>query len=153
MYGRVCGQVVIACPSWIAPPHQKEWRSQERITTYAILSFITRHSSMRARGDDIVNARGVKANLVIIGGDGDDCLFGGKGDDVLDGGRGKDWLVGGGGRDILRNGERKDPFKGCFDDLDRDDDDLCVVASCGDRTSASNGETLKKWLKEFIGIS
>jgi Ca2+-binding RTX toxin-like protein len=57
-------------------------------------------------GDDVINASGLPAGILITenGGDGADVLLGGNGNDTLNGGAGDDVLIGGGGFDILDGG-------------------------------------------------
>jgi Ca2+-binding RTX toxin-like protein len=57
-------------------------------------------------GDDIINASGLPAGILLTenGGDGADVLLGGAGNDTLSGGAGDDILIGGGGQDILDGG-------------------------------------------------
>ncbi|MFL5091984.1 MAG: calcium-binding protein, partial [Xanthobacteraceae bacterium] len=57
-------------------------------------------------GDDIVEASGLAANLLLTanGGDGNDILIGSAGNDVLRGDAGDDVLIGGGGIDVLDGG-------------------------------------------------
>ena len=57
-------------------------------------------------GDDVVEASGLAANLLLTanGGNGDDDLVGSPGNDILTGGPGDDVLIGGGGQDILDGG-------------------------------------------------
>lgn len=72
-----------------------------------------------ANGAVIEDARGGKANDLLIGNEydnsinglnGDDTLLGGAGSDRLSGGNGKDWIDGGTGDDFLRGGAGKDTF-------------------------------------------
>ena len=57
-------------------------------------------------GDDVINASGLAAGMLLTanGGDGNDVLIGGPGNDTLSGGAGDDILIGGGGQDILDGG-------------------------------------------------
>ena len=57
-------------------------------------------------GDDVIDAAGLPANILLTanGGDGNDVLIGGNGKDTLTGGAGDDILNGGGGVDILDGG-------------------------------------------------
>jgi Ca2+-binding RTX toxin-like protein len=57
-------------------------------------------------GDDVINASGLPAGILLTenGGDGADVLIGGAGNDTLLGGAGDDVLIGGGGQDILDGG-------------------------------------------------
>jgi Ca2+-binding RTX toxin-like protein len=57
-------------------------------------------------GDDVINASGLAAGILLTanGGDGDDVLIGGAGNDTLTGGAGDDVLIGGPGQDILDGG-------------------------------------------------
>ncbi|MFL5064147.1 MAG: calcium-binding protein, partial [Xanthobacteraceae bacterium] len=57
-------------------------------------------------GDDVVEASGLAANLLLTanGGDGNDILIGSAGNDVLRGDAGDDVLIGGGGIDVLDGG-------------------------------------------------
>jgi Ca2+-binding RTX toxin-like protein len=57
-------------------------------------------------GDDVIDAAGLPANILLTanGGDGNDVLIGGNGNDTLTGGAGDDILNGGGGVDILDGG-------------------------------------------------
>jgi Ca2+-binding RTX toxin-like protein len=57
-------------------------------------------------GDDIINAAGLGAGMLLTanGGDGNDILVGGTGNDTLSGGAGDDTLIGGGGVDTLDGG-------------------------------------------------
>ena len=57
-------------------------------------------------GDDVINASGLPAGILVTenGGDGADILIGGAGNDTLLGGAGDDVLIGGGGQDILDGG-------------------------------------------------
>jgi Ca2+-binding RTX toxin-like protein len=57
-------------------------------------------------GDDVINASGLAAGILLTenGGDGDDILLGGAGNDTLNGGAGDDVLIGGGGQDVLDGG-------------------------------------------------
>ena len=59
----------------------------------------------------IVNHR-VRADAMLLGGNGNDRLFGGGGLNLLDGGSGRDWLLGGRRDDILIGGEGKDKLFG-----------------------------------------
>ena len=62
-------------------------------------------------GDDVVNAVGVDANVILLGvdgGQGRDFLIGGAGNDTLIGGAGDDVLVGGEGKDLLDGGPGED---------------------------------------------
>jgi Ca2+-binding RTX toxin-like protein len=52
-------------------------------------------------GGDTLDARGSKANNVLVGGSGNDILYGGKGRDLLIGGAGSDSLYAGTGQDVL----------------------------------------------------
>jgi Ca2+-binding RTX toxin-like protein len=57
-------------------------------------------------GNDIINASGLAASILLTenGGDGDDVLIGGAGNDTLAGGAGDDVLIGGPGQDNLDGG-------------------------------------------------
>ncbi|MCC7281910.1 MAG: hypothetical protein IT556_05970, partial [Acetobacteraceae bacterium] len=57
-------------------------------------------------GDDVIEASGLDAGLLLVanGGDGDDVLIGGAGDDILNGDAGDDVLIGGAGLDLLNGG-------------------------------------------------
>ena len=57
-------------------------------------------------GDDVINASGLAAGILLTenGGDGDDILIGSPGNDTLSGGAGDDMLIGSGGQDILDGG-------------------------------------------------
>src|SRR5262249_34508583 len=55
-------------------------------------------------GSDILDARGSKANNVLLGGAGDDTLYAGRGRDLLIGGLGADVLNGNVGGDLLIGG-------------------------------------------------
>jgi Ca2+-binding RTX toxin-like protein len=57
-------------------------------------------------GDDIINASGLPAGILLTadGGEGDDILLGGNGNDTLLGGAGDDVLIGGPGQDVLDGG-------------------------------------------------
>jgi Ca2+-binding RTX toxin-like protein len=61
-------------------------------------------------GDDVVEASGLAANLLLTanGGNGDDVLIGGNGNDTLSGGDGDDVLIGGPGQDILNGAPGND---------------------------------------------
>lgn len=60
-------------------------------------------------GDDFINASAVlKANVTLLGGEGNDFLHGGSGSDILIGGPGNDVLIGGRGNDYLNGGSGSD---------------------------------------------
>ena len=62
-------------------------------------------------GDDVVDASGLVAGVILFtadGGEGDDVLIGSDGDDVLLGGPGDDVLLGGLGTDVLDGGDGDD---------------------------------------------
>src|SRR6185436_16039036 len=64
-------------------------------------------------GNDVVNGSAVSgANLVLIGGSGNDLLTGGGGNDQIDGGAGNDFLRGGAGDDLLLGGDGDDSLTG-----------------------------------------
>ena len=62
--------------------------------------------------DKIIVNRRVRADTMLLGGNGNDRLFGGGGLNLLDGGAGRDWLLGGKQGDILIGGEGKDKLFG-----------------------------------------
>jgi hypothetical protein len=64
-------------------------------------------------GNDVVNGAAViAADLLILGGSGDDQLTGGSGDDWIEGGPGNDFLRGGPGDDVLIGGDGNDKLAG-----------------------------------------
>lgn len=64
-------------------------------------------------GNDTVEVgKGVKINLTISGGNGDDNIQGGDGDDILEGNAGNDTIKGGAGRNYINGGAGNDKLYG-----------------------------------------
>jgi hypothetical protein len=81
--------------------------------TVTLHSLTTPATVDAGSGNDLVNGSGVAAaNLLLIGGSGNDILTGGAGNDQLEGGAGEDFLRGGAGNDLLLGGDGNDSLTG-----------------------------------------